>query len=113
MPPSPWLSARITVARYLRQMTMTSAQNATDAAPKAVVTGHLEVGVVERLAERVDRAGADVAEHDAESAEREQRHTAGMSLVLTHPERRYPLIPLRNGDAQSLRSKNVRCERAT
>ena len=36
MPPSPWLSARITVARYLMQITMTSAQNATDAAPNAV-----------------------------------------------------------------------------
>ena len=35
MPPSPWLSARITNIRYLTEMIMTSAQNTTDATPRA------------------------------------------------------------------------------
>ena len=38
MPPSPWLSARITSSRYLRQITMISDQNASDAMPYAIVT---------------------------------------------------------------------------
>jgi hypothetical protein len=37
MPPSPWLSARITVRRYFIEMTITSAQNASEAAPYVVV----------------------------------------------------------------------------
>ena len=37
MPPSPWLSARMTCHRYLSEMTMISAQNAIDAAPYVVV----------------------------------------------------------------------------
>ena len=36
IPPSPWLSARITSARYLIEMMMISAQNTTDATPNAV-----------------------------------------------------------------------------
>ncbi len=36
MPPSPWLSARITSARYLIEMMMISDQNTTDATPNAV-----------------------------------------------------------------------------
>src|SRR6478735_1278840 len=41
MPPSPWLSARITRSRYLIEMTMINAQNASDAMPSALssVTG--------------------------------------------------------------------------
>jgi hypothetical protein len=37
MPPSPWLSARITRARYFTEMMMISAQNAMDATPNAFV----------------------------------------------------------------------------
>ncbi len=37
MPPSPWLSARMTSSRYLRQITMISDQNAIDATPYALV----------------------------------------------------------------------------
>jgi hypothetical protein len=33
MPPSPWLSARMTSARYLIEMTITSAQKTIDATP--------------------------------------------------------------------------------
>lgn len=36
MPPSPWLSARMTINRYFSEMTITRAQNAIDAAPYAV-----------------------------------------------------------------------------
>ena len=57
-----------------------SAQNAIDATPSALVRVHVEVLVLERLPERVQRAGADVAEDDAESAER-QSPGAGMSEV--------------------------------
>ena len=71
MPPSPWLSARITSARYLIEMMMISAQKAIDATPSALVSMTGEVLVLERLAERVERARADVAEHDAERAEAE------------------------------------------
>ena len=38
MPPSPWLSARITSARYLIEMTTMSAQNAIEASPSALVS---------------------------------------------------------------------------
>ena len=38
MPPSPWLSARITSARYLIEMMTISAQNAIDASPRALVS---------------------------------------------------------------------------
>ena len=37
MPPSPWLSAFITSAMYLTEMITTSAQNANDATPIALV----------------------------------------------------------------------------
>ncbi len=43
-----------------------------------------QVGVVERFAERVDRAGTDVTEHDAQGAEREQGDTGRMLGVLAH-----------------------------
>ena len=36
MPPSPWLSARITNSRYLTEMITTRAQNTTDATPYAL-----------------------------------------------------------------------------
>ena len=36
MPPSPWLSARITSSRYLIEMMTISAQNTTDATPYAL-----------------------------------------------------------------------------
>ncbi len=44
----------------------------------------LELGVVERLADRVERAGTDVAEHDAQCTEGESRHSAGAAMVLAH-----------------------------
>ena len=72
MPPSPRLSARITSAMYLTQMITTSAQNASDATPSAFDRRRGQVLVLERLAERVQRAGADVAEHHAEGAEGER-----------------------------------------
>ena len=71
IPPSPWLSARITSARYLTQMITTNAQNASDATPERIDSGRNEVVVLEGLPDRVQRAGADIAEHDTESAERQ------------------------------------------
>lgn len=38
MPPSPWLSARITSVRYLIEITMTSAQTTTDASPNTLAS---------------------------------------------------------------------------
>ncbi len=38
MPPSPWLSARMTSARYLIEMMTISAQKAIDATPSAFVS---------------------------------------------------------------------------
>ena len=72
MPPSPWLSARITSARYLIEMMMISAQNTTDATPSVVDWSTVEVRVLERLTKRVDRARADVAVDDAERSERQR-----------------------------------------
>ncbi len=38
MPPSPWLSARITTDTYLTAMTITSAQKIKDSTPSTVVS---------------------------------------------------------------------------
>ena len=52
------------------QMITISAQNASEATPSAFARRRGEVLVLERLPEGVQRAGADVTEHDAESTER-------------------------------------------
>ena len=73
MPPSPWLSARMTKNRYLTEMMMTSAQNASEQIPNTFVAidGELVPLPGEGLLDRVQRAGADVAIHDAERTQRQ------------------------------------------
>ena len=93
MPPSPRLSARITSSRYLIEMMMISAQNTIDATPSALIWSTVEVVVVERLAERVERAGADVAEDDAERAERQRaaaQRSRAVRPCVTGPARYRP-----------------------
>ena len=81
MPPSPWLSARITRARYLIEMMMISAQNTIDATPNAFARVDREVVVLERLTERVQRARADVAVDDAQGAERQRQQAPLMAGI--------------------------------
>ena len=52
---------------------MISDQKASDARPRALVWTTVEVLVLERLPEGVERAGPDVAEHDAQSAAEGER----------------------------------------
>ena len=72
MPPSPWLSARITNARYLIEMMTTQRPEHDRRHAVGVGLGDVEVGVLERLPERVQRAGADVAVDDPQRAERQR-----------------------------------------
>ena len=62
-------------------MMMISDQNTTDATPNAVELVDRELRMVERFAERVDRAGPDVAVDDAEGAERQRGQPAGSHAV--------------------------------
>ena len=81
MPPSPWLSARITSIRYLTEMMTISAQNTTEATPYALARVDRQVGVLERLPERIQRARADVAVHDPQGAEREGQQALLMAGI--------------------------------
>ena len=83
MPPSPWLSARITSIRYLIEMMMISDQNTSEATPNAL-TGFSASRwwCSNALAERVQRAGADVAVDDAERAERQRAHAGAVSVAI-------------------------------
>ena len=71
MPPSPWLSARITSVRYLTEMMTTRAQNTIDATPYAFarVTSRSACSNDSRNAYK--RTRADVAVHDAQRTERQ------------------------------------------
>ena len=75
VPPSPRLSARSTKATYLTVTISVSAQTISDSTPSTSsrTDGRAAGRGVQRLAERIDRAGADVAEHHAERAQHEQR----------------------------------------
>ena len=73
MPPSPWLSARITMAMYLTETTMSSAQMMSDSTPSTLsCVARDGVRAEEALAHRVERAGADVAVDDADCGEGER-----------------------------------------
>ena len=72
MPPSPRLSARMTKTRYLSEMTMISDQKISESTPRTFSGVAATPCVhVKALAQRVERAGADVAVDDAERAQRE------------------------------------------
>ncbi len=73
MPPSPSLSARSTNVQYLSEMTRMSAQKMSDRMPSTFSGLQRQVVPVEALAQRVERARADVAVDDPERAERERQ----------------------------------------
>ena len=79
VPPSPLLSARSRMSTYLRVTMTISAQMISDRMPSTTVS---LAGIAgpdrgqHRFAQRVERAGADVAVDDADAAER-QRPEAG------------------------------------
>ena len=74
VPPSPLLSARSRISTYLRVTTTISAQTISDSTPSTMsrVTGPDSAGRHHRLAEGVERAGADIAVDDADAAERQR-----------------------------------------
>ena len=72
-PPSPLLSACIRNSTYLPVTTISSAQMISDTTPTTWPTAEAGVlEVAERGLQRVERAGADVAEHDADGAQRQK-----------------------------------------
>src|SRR5215213_874472 len=86
IPPSPSLSARRTSETYLTVTTRVTDQKISETTP-VDVGGRRAHGVVvdrEHRLDRVERAGADVAEHDAERAQRqpEQRAAGGRTVVV-------------------------------
>ena len=77
MPPSPWLSARMTSARYLIEMMTIERPERDRGDPERVGLHDGQVLVLERLPERVQRARADVAEHHAERTEGQRAASGG------------------------------------
>ena len=70
MPPSPWLSARMTNVRYLTQITSTSDQNMSDSRPSTLASMTASWWLpLERLPHGEQRVGADVAEDHAQGAD--------------------------------------------
>ena len=95
MPPSPSLSARMMKSTNSIETISVIDQKTSEITPKTSPFGRLHRAVVggEDGLQRVERAGADVAEDDAERAEREHRHAELAAMVATG---RRP-IPLRRG----------------
>ena len=83
MPPSPSLSARITSSTYLSVTMIVTDQKISEMIPKTLsvdaVTGMRVAGVEDRL-DGVERAGADVAEDDAQGTDDERRLRRGAHL---------------------------------
>ena len=77
MPPSPLLSARIMRLTYFSETTSISDQNTRERMPSTLSWRERQVMPAEYLLHGVKRAGADVAEDDAERTERER---AGFSV---------------------------------
>ena len=80
---------------YLSDTTIISAQNIVDRPPRMFVARERDaVAGRERFLDRVERAGADVAEHDAQRGER-QRGLGGLTRAVSFQEWRK--LPLRRG----------------
>ena len=78
MPPSPALSARITMAMYLIEMTITQrVDDERQHAEHVFRRRRHRVAAEETLPDRVERAGADVAVHHADGGQREREQRAG------------------------------------
>ena len=80
MPPSPRLSARMISSTYLSETTIISAQKIVDRPAEDVLRSERNaVAGREGFLDGVERAGADVAEDDAEREQRQRR--AGLLLL--------------------------------
>ena len=80
MPPSPWLSARMMNVRYFTVTTIVSDQKMSERTPRTSAGdgGAAPPVAAQALVQRVERARPDVAEDDAERAERETPRPAAM-----------------------------------
>ena len=94
MPPSPWLSARITSARYLTEMITINAQNTTEATPTCSPRPPAAPRA-QRLTERVQRTRADVAYTmpTAPNANEPSAHRRHASRAGARPSRAAPYPP--------------------
>ncbi len=102
MPPSPLLSARIRNRTYLAVTVKNSAQSSKrHSADHAAVGDAAILHVMQRLAQRVERAGADVAEHDAERPEGESGDARSCDGDLGGRRRRAPQLPANGFPARS------------
>ena len=73
VPPSPLLSARSSSSTYLAVTTMNSDHRISESTPSTMVrdTGAPSAACGDGLAKRIQRRGADIAEHDADAAQRQ------------------------------------------
>ena len=87
VPPSPLLSARSRSRTYLSVTTMISAHRISDSTPSTMsrVTGPAPAAAVDRLAEGVERAGADIAVDDADAAERQRPEARSPDAAARRP----------------------------
>ena len=83
VPPSPSSSARSTKPTYFTVTISVSAQTISDRTPRTSsrTTVPSEAATLQRLAEGVDRAGADIAVDDAERTEDQDGKRAAMRLM--------------------------------
>ncbi len=86
MPPSPRLPARMSTATYLRLTISTSDHTNNDDDAEHVFGRRRDASpAVKRLLQRVQRARAEVAEHDAESGERGEPERRSRHRALSRP----------------------------
>ena len=85
MPPSPRLSARRMNTMYLIDTTRMSDQRISEHAPMTLPGVDRDAVALEGLAEGVQRTRTDVAEHDAERADREQGQSRARPSVAFGP----------------------------
>ena len=82
MPPSPSLSARSTNTTYFSDTIIISAQKISETMPEHVGRRRDRMADAgQRDLEGIERAGADIAEHDAERGQRQKPRTAGMMQI--------------------------------
>src|ERR1700742_2961449 len=76
VPPSPLLSARIRKVMYLMVTIRVRVQITSETTPSTASSGDSAARVPQRLAHRIEGAGADVAEHHADGAQAQRREAA-------------------------------------
>ena len=107
VPPSPWLSARMTISTYLSATTRITAQNTSERTPKTTSSFPWLSGRLDRFPEGVDRARAEVAEHDAQRPDHQgaARRMCGQSFGRCSGGRRVAM----DGGRAGLRSSIKPC----